>query len=80
MFEHVYKHKEIVADPTNFSRKGRPKANKALYESQSGEPSVPGEMLCASTGNTISAPHPSGISLTAALRGRIRHSELESRK
>ena len=69
-----------MADPTNFSRKGRARLNKALYESQSGEPSVPDEMLCAITGNTISAPHPSGISLTVALRGRIRHSELESRK
>ena len=51
VFENVYKRKEIVAEPTNFGGKGRPRLNKALYEYQSGEPSVPDEMLSAITGN-----------------------------
>ena len=51
VFENVYKRKKIVAEPINFGVKGRPRLNSALYESQSGEPSVPDEMLYAVTGN-----------------------------
>ena len=51
VFENVYKRKKIVAEPVNFGVKGRPRLNSALYESQSGEPSVPDEMLYAVTGN-----------------------------
>ena len=45
VFENVYKRKEIVVEPTNFGGKGRFRLNKALYESQSGEPSVTDGML-----------------------------------
>ena len=65
VFENVYKRKETVVEPTNFGGKGRPRLNKALYEYQSGEPSVPDEMLHAVTGNASwQSPGPTSVHLT----------------
>ena len=51
VLENVYKRKEIVAEPSNLGGKDRTRLDKALYESQSGKPSVPDEMLYAITRN-----------------------------
>ena len=53
-----------MAESTNFGVKGRPRLNSALCESQSGEPSVPDEMLYAVTGNaSLQSPGPQSAHL-----------------